>query len=113
MFIILFTLLFYLISVGSRLFLGLSIGINLPPIQLGGIILLVNFLILVPITISGIGVRETGYVMLLGLAGIKPEQALLLSFLDFMISISGVLIGGGILLWENIISHIFKFKKIQ
>lgn len=99
--IVIFSIIFYIISLGSRVCLCILAGIELPIFQLAGIILIVNFLVVLPITVSGIGVRETSYITLLGIMGISAEQAIMLSLLDFLISISGVLTGGLLLLFDT------------
>ncbi len=89
-----FTLFFYVISVGGRVMLGKIIEIDLPIKELMLVIMIVNFLILLPISVGGIGIREGGYIALMGIMGINSTQALSLSILDFSIYLIAVLIGG-------------------
>ncbi|MDO8746359.1 MAG: lysylphosphatidylglycerol synthase transmembrane domain-containing protein, partial [Thermodesulfovibrionales bacterium] len=46
-----------------------------------------------PISISGIGVREGAFVVLFGMAGVKPEMATAMSFAWFLSTASGGLVG--------------------
>ncbi len=102
LFIIIYTFLFYFNSIIGRVLIGYFLGIQLPFINLLSIILIVNLIIMLPVTISGIGVREISYISILGLFGIRPDVAILMSFFDFLISISGVLIGGVIIFIKNL-----------
>jgi len=105
--IFLLTLIFHIFSLGSRIIIAKCLGIDLPLIKLAGIILIVNFLLLIPITFSGIGLREISYISLLGFFGISPEEAFLMSLFDFMISLAGVFIGGILVFYDN------SFKKCE
>lgn len=93
---------FYVFSVGSRLLLSSIIGINMPVIKLGAVILIINFILLIPVSISGIGVREGGFIGLLSLYNIPSEKAFLLSMFDFSITVIAALLGGIILLYRII-----------
>ena len=55
---------------------------------------LASAVLLLPITIAGIGVREATYVGLLGLFNVSIEDAVLISLVGFGVSLIGVLIGG-------------------
>ncbi|MBT9537133.1 MAG: flippase-like domain-containing protein [Nitrospirae bacterium] len=46
-----------------------------------------------PISISGIGLREGAFVLLFGMAGVKPEMATAMSFAWFLSTASGGLVG--------------------
>lgn len=100
--IILFTILFYIISIGGRFTLGIMLDIPIQGLKLAMIIMLVNFIIILPVTISGIGLREASYIGLMGLFGVSQSEALLMAFFDFLISISGVTIGGTLILFDNL-----------
>lgn len=101
--VILLLISFYSFSVGSRLFMANIIGIDMPILKLGSIILIVNFILMIPVSISGIGVREGGFIGLLSLYNIPLEKAFLLSFFDFSITAIAALLGGSILLYRLIL----------
>ncbi len=103
--LVVYSILFYLVSICGRVFIGKIIGIDLSILNLTFVIMLVNLIILLPITVSGIGVREAGFVTLLSVLGIDNSKALTLSILDFGIQISSVLIGGLIILCDFIINR--------
>lgn len=100
--IILFTIIFYTVSIGGRFLLGNLLNIPLPGIKFAMIIMLVNFIIILPVTISGIGLREASYIGLMGLFGVSQSEALFMAFFDFLISLSGIAIGGTIILYDNL-----------
>jgi len=58
---------------------ALAIGVSM--VTLGLFVPLVNVAGMVPVTVSGVGVREAGYVYLLGLIGVSADQALSLGLL--------------------------------
>jgi len=55
-------------------------------------IALITFL---PISLNGIGIRESGFVFFLSLKGIPIEKALTLSFSFFAVQVAAALLGGG------------------
>lgn len=100
--VVILLLSFYSFSIGSRLILANLISVDISAIKLGAIILIVNFILMIPVSVSGIGVREGGFIGLLSLYGIPPEKAFLLSFFDLSISLIAALIGGSILFYRII-----------
>ncbi len=63
---------------------------------------LMLFLFLVPVSFGGIGVREGAFIVLYGLFGIPAETALSASYLGLIGLTLTVLVGGVIMLWDNI-----------
>jgi uncharacterized protein (TIRG00374 family) len=55
---------------------------------------LISFLLALPISLSGLGIREGGYVYLFGQAGVPPPAALSLSLSFYAVSVGTGLIGG-------------------
>ncbi len=56
----------------------------------------------VPISISGIGIREAGFVILLGLSGVSPQVATTISFAWFLSQVFGALPGSVVyLFWRS------------
>jgi uncharacterized membrane protein YbhN (UPF0104 family) len=95
-------LLWNLFSISGRIYFARSIGIDLNIFSIAFTILLVNFILMLPISLSGIGLREISYIGLLNLSGIPSEKAFLLSLIDFSVLISAVIAGGAILLIRTI-----------
>jgi uncharacterized membrane protein YbhN (UPF0104 family) len=71
----------YLLGVGLGLDIALATFILIVPIT--------NVIASFPITINGLGMREAGYLFLLGMAGVSKEQAVALSLLYFAASLTG------------------------
>jgi uncharacterized membrane protein YbhN (UPF0104 family) len=65
----------YLLAIGLRLDIALATFVLIVP--------LTNVIASLPITINGLGMREAGYLVLLGMAGVSKEQAVALSLLYF------------------------------
>ncbi len=99
--IIFLTIIFYFISIGGRTILATFIGIDLQVTLIAFLIILINLLILIPISISGIGVREMLYIYFFGKFGIGSEFALTLAVLDFSIAVSSWVIGGVLLIIQK------------
>lgn len=85
---------FNIAGLAGRLLLGYSVGVDLPVLEFAAIILVLNFLISMPVSFNGVGVREAGYVGLLSLMGVSPATALLFALSEFGISLFAVFIGG-------------------
>lgn len=77
----------------GRFWIGRLVGIELHWIEFIAVILIVNFIIILPISVNGIGIRETGYIGLLILMGIPQDIAFTFSLLEFGITMSSALIG--------------------
>lgn len=71
----------YLLGLGLKLDIALATFILIVPIT--------NVIASLPITINGLGMREAGYLFLLGMAGVSKEQAVALSILYFAASLAG------------------------
>ncbi|HAK87565.1 MAG: hypothetical protein A2077_06525 [Nitrospirae bacterium GWC2_46_6] len=70
---------------------GLSLGISFFHIVVFlPIIILISF---IPVSISGIGLREGAFVILLGTAGVSPERSVALSLVWFLSYVTASLVG--------------------
>ena len=73
----------HLVGVILMTVLGRSLGLDLDPLTLGWIRSAVLVVTLVPISLSGLGLREGAFAVLLVPLGVKGEQAVALSLLVF------------------------------
>jgi glycosyltransferase 2 family protein len=81
---------------------GEAVGIDLSPlvyIILGPLLFLV---MMIPITVNGLGVRETFFVFFLGRFGIDPDAAFAAGFLFFAVTLVPAVPGAIILAWRAI-----------
>ena len=74
--------------------LGLALGLGLPLSVYFALVPLILLIVLMPITINGIGTTQAGFVWLFGRAGIASAPAFALSVLFLAIAIIGNLPGG-------------------
>jgi len=74
--------------------LGGGVGIEMPLLFYFASLPLINIATAIPISLSGIGVREGSFVYFLGIKGIQPEQALCLGILFFSVQVATSLLGG-------------------
>lgn len=92
--VLILALLFYLLTITGMWLLALSINFN-APIHYFFIFLPIIFIIeTIPISIGGIGVRESAYVYFFSMAGFSPSLALSLSFLHFFLGTVNSSFGG-------------------
>lgn len=91
---ILYSLLVQITIILINFLLSRSLGINLPFISLIAYIPLITIISLIPVTINGLGMRESAYVFLFSYYGIAREEALSLSLLFFATSVIASLMGG-------------------
>ncbi len=73
---------------------GRAMGINAPILLYFAAFPLVALLTMIPISFSGIGVREGGFVYFLGLHGVPSAQAMMLSLSFFAVQVAASLVGG-------------------
>ena len=85
---------FQLINVCIYLMFANAIGISLPFSDWCWIFGVISMVVFLPITIGGIGLREGGFVFILGNLGILSEKALALSLSLFGLRVLGAFIGG-------------------
>ena len=81
---------------------GEAVGVGISPLPyllLGPLLLLV---VMVPVTINGLGVREAFFVAFLAQFGVAADAALATGVLYFAITVAASLPGGFILLWRSL-----------
>ncbi len=74
--------------------IGRAMGIEVPVLLYFAAFPLVALLTMIPISFSGIGVREGGFVYFLGLHGVPSAQAMMLSLGFFAVQVAASLVGG-------------------
>jgi hypothetical protein len=92
--VFLFSVAYQLLIVLFSYLVGRALGLDIP---LRYFLLCVPFTViisLVPVSINGLGVRESGYVFLLAKIGISSSQAVSLSLLIYGLSLLASLVGG-------------------
>ena len=82
--------------VAMQVLLGNDLGMRLQWADWTVVYAGVSLLMLLPISVAGLGLREGGYVGLLALFGYKASAALSLSFAMFGISLVAAVVGGGL-----------------
>ena len=81
---------------------GEAVGVDVSPlvyVVLGPLLFLVT---MIPITVNGLGVRESFFVFFLGRFGVPADAAFAAGFLFFAVTIVAALPGGFILAWRSI-----------
>ena len=95
------SLLFNLLLMAFFIVLGLGLGIRISLWYFLLFVPLVSFSLMLPISISGLGVRETTFVLLFGQAGVAEPQALALSLAFYGVTVLTGLIGGALYALEG------------
>ncbi len=90
----------YFLNVLIVWLVGIGLGLDINAAHYFWMTSWVTILILLPITVLGLGIREGSFIYFLGLLGVNSELALSLSILVFVANISAALVGGA---WEMII----------
>ena len=85
---------FQLINILVFALIGMSLNLDVPLGYYFVIVPLVDLVSILPISISGIGVREGSYVGLLYLAGVETSQGLAFGLLGFLVVVAASLLGG-------------------
>ena len=81
---------------------ALSLGMNAPFQTFVTFVPVINLTMMVPLTINGLGVRETAYYLLFSEIGVPVEQAVVLSLLTFVVMNVPSLIGGVVYLVSDV-----------
>jgi len=82
------------LGIGAVALLGAGIGIKLPLPFYFATLPLISIVTLIPVSFSGIGVREGAFVYFFGLKGIEAEPAFGLGLLFFSVHVALSLLGG-------------------
>ncbi len=85
---------FQILAVTVVAYVGTGLGISLSFAAWAAVVGLVSLVLLLPVTVAGIGLREGGLVILLGFVGVAPTDAVALSFALLGYTLFGALIGG-------------------
>jgi glycosyltransferase 2 family protein len=85
-----------------QVYLARAVDVN---ISLGYFLIfvpIISSLLALPISISGFGVREGGYVLLFGQAGVASDRAVAMSLLFYILNMITGLVGGSLYLWQGV-----------
>ena len=88
------SILFQLNVVAFYFLIGRSMGFEIPYYSFLLIVPLAIFIMLVPVSINAIGIREGAFVFLLGAFGINNVQAVAYAWVEFGLFLSFGLLGG-------------------
>jgi len=97
------SILIQIINIAAHFMFALSLNINIGFTDLALLYSVSAVIISIPISINGIGVRESVFIFAFGFWNIPAESALAFSFLSFTSTIILSVIGGSIFVAENII----------
>jgi len=98
---ILLSLVSWLLGAGTYYLLALSLGIEMQFVFLLMVMALSNLVLLLPLSISGIGTRDALMILLFSLQGIPAETAVAFSFSVLFCSITIALIGLSLVSFEE------------
>lgn len=88
--------------------IGVCLGFYVPVYEFFWIYATLSLLLLLPVSFAGLGVREVSLVGLLGLFGVSKEHAITLSVIMVSSQLIGAMIGGIIIIYEQIVNVIRK-----
>lgn len=90
-----------ILRVGYVFLLSLAMGFNVDPAVFFVFVPVMAAIMLIPVTVFGIGLREGSYIFLFGYVGLSPAQALGMSALSFALDVAYSLAGGLVYLKED------------
>jgi uncharacterized membrane protein YbhN (UPF0104 family) len=88
--------LIHIFGIISYYLICVALGLNLSFVSIGWIRSAVILATMIPVSISGIGLREGAMVLLLSIYNIQADDALAFSFIIFSVTVLGIGIIGGI-----------------
>lgn len=92
---------FNVLLMAMNYLVALALGIRISLFYFLVFIPIISFLLALPISFSGLGVREGGYVLLFGQAGVPPSLAFAMSLCVYAIAVTTGLIGGVLYMLEG------------
>ncbi|MHB9032640.1 MAG: lysylphosphatidylglycerol synthase transmembrane domain-containing protein [Anaerolineae bacterium] len=93
---------FNITLIGTYILLGVAVSVIINPLFYFIFIPILSTLLILPISVSGLGVREGGYVVLFAQAGVASAEALAMSLLFYGLNVLTGLIGGILYLIQSI-----------
>jgi glycosyltransferase 2 family protein len=96
------SLLFNVLLISVYMLLGISVSVNISIIYYLIFIPIISSLLILPISVSGLGVREGGFVLLFGQAGVINPQALAISLLFYALNLVTGAVGGILYLTQSV-----------
>jgi hypothetical protein len=88
----------HLLQVGSQALLAVALGLRLPWTFFLIFVPVVNVAAMLPLTVSGVGIREAGYWYFLDAVGADREEALALGLISSAVALAAGLTGAPFLL---------------
>jgi uncharacterized protein (TIRG00374 family) len=100
------SLVFNVLLIAVNYLIALSLRVEIPLWYFLLFIPLTSFLLVLPISLSGLGVREGGYVYLFAQAGVSAHLALAMSLLFYALNVASGLIGGVLYAVEGVRGYV-------
>ena len=100
------SLAFNVLLIAVNYLIALSLRVEIPLWYFLLFIPLISFLLVLPISLSGLGVREGGYVYLFAQAGVSAPLALAMSLLFYALNVASGLIGGVLYAFEGVRGYV-------
>lgn len=95
------SLLFNICLILVQVCIGRAVGVAISPGYFAMFVPILSALLVLPISISGFGVREGGYVVLFGQAGVAADTAVAMSLLFYALNLATGLVGGVLYAWQG------------
>ncbi len=95
------SLVFNVLLIAVNYLIALSLGVEISLWYFLLFVPLISFLLVLPISLSGLGVREGGYIYLFAQAGVSAPLALAMSLLFYALNVATGLIGGVLYTFEG------------
>lgn len=92
--VLILSFIFQFINILTVVLLGMSIKINAPLLSYFFIVPIVDLLSILPISISGLGIREGGYVLMFKSLGVEASKGLACGLLVLTITLISGILGG-------------------
>lgn len=107
------SLVFQFVGIISTYVISEALGLGVPLVYFLMVMPIIWVIMMVPISIAGLGVREGAFVLFFTQQGVSTENALLLSLLFFGLTVVIALVGGIIFLWGGYRRRKFQSGKEQ
>ena len=88
--------------------LAMALNINISFLNIGWVRSVIIIFTTLPISFSGVGLREGGFIVLLGTYGVPSEEALALAFLVFATVLFLAGVGGLMEAWKFLLGYKYR-----
>ena len=107
-----FSMFIHIVSIFNNYLMFKVIGVSVPFIFLFSVILFVNVILLIPVSLGGIGLREMSFIIILSVVGVSSSQVVSYSILGYCNILFLIVVQIVFLIFGSIKRYYYEYKSV-